>query len=117
LTGLIVRVVLVSMSVALRAGVRLKSQVCPAEVIVVRPGSGAVRLHCGGVPMVERGAAPTQQAAAVPGKLGGTQLGKRYTHPADTGLEVLVTAPGQGTLSDGEVDLVLKQAKPLPASD
>jgi hypothetical protein len=59
----------------------------------------------------------TRRPAAVPGKLGGALLGKRYTHPADPGLEVLVTAPGEGSLSDGEVDLVLKEARPLPASD
>lgn len=104
-------------SITLRAGLRLKSQVCGAEVIVVRPGSGPVALHCGGVPMVERGAVMTQQAAAVPGRLGGARLGKRYTHPDDPGLEVLVTAEGEGTLSDGETDLVPKGAKPLPASD
>jgi hypothetical protein len=104
-------------SITLHAGLRLKSQVCGAEVIVVRPGSGPVSLRCGGVPMVERGAAVTQQAAAVPGKLGGARLGKRYTHPDDPGLEVLVTAEGEGSLSDGETDLVPKEAKPLPASD
>jgi hypothetical protein len=105
------------MTTVLRAGLRLKSQVCPAEVIVVRPGSGAAALYCGGVPMVERGAEVTRRAEAVPGKLGGILLGKRYTHPADPALEVLVTAQGEGSLSDGEVDLVLKEAKPLPASD
>jgi hypothetical protein len=104
-------------SITLRAGLRLKSQVCGAEVIVVRPGSGPVSLHCGGVPMVERGAGVTQRAAGVPGKLGGARLGKRYTHPGDPGLEVLVTAEGEGTLSAGETDLVPKEAKPLPASD
>jgi hypothetical protein len=102
--------------VMLRPGLRLKSQVCGAEVIVVRPGSGSVSLQCGGVPMVERGA-EVRQAAAVPGRLGGARLGKRYTHPDDTGLEVLVTAEGEGSLSDGETDLVPKEAKPLPSSD
>ena len=104
-------------SLTMRPGLRLKSQVCQAEVIVVRPGSGPVSLHCGGVPMVDRGAEVAQSAVAAPGKLGGALLGKRYTHPDDPGLEVLVTAPGEGSLSDGDVDLVPREAKPLPASD
>jgi hypothetical protein len=101
----------------LRPGLRLKSQVCRAEVIVVRPGSGTARLHCGGAPMVERDAEVPPGREPAPGKLGGARLGKRYTHPADSGLEVLVTAEGAGSLSDGETDLVPKEAKPLPASD
>ena len=43
-------------------------------------------------------------------------MGKRYTE--DTGaLEVLVTKPGAGTLAIGTTPLVLKDSKPLPASD
>jgi hypothetical protein len=101
----------------LRAGLRLRSQVCTTELIVIRPGGAAVVLHCGGVPMVERAQAATIQVAPDGDHMGGTQLGKRYTHPADPGLEVLVTAAGAGSLSDGADDLVLKEAKPLPASD
>jgi hypothetical protein len=104
-------------AIALRPGLRLKSRVCDTEVIVVRPGTGTLSLHCGGVPMVERGAETAGRAAAVPGGLGGSLLGKRYTHPADPGVEVLVTTAGEGSLGDGEADLVLKEAKPLPASD
>ncbi|OLT13128.1 hypothetical protein BJF79_21245 [Actinomadura sp. CNU-125] len=103
--------------VGLRAGLRLKSQVCTTEVIVVRAGAGEVRLLCGGVPMVARDAESTGGPAAVPGKTGGSVLGKRYTHPADETLEILVTAAGEGTLGDGDTDLVLKEARPLPASD
>lgn len=104
-------------AVALRSGLRMKSQVCGTEVIVIRPGSGPVRLCCGGVPMVERDAEPAAGATAVPGKLGGSALGKRYTRPGDETLELLVTAAGEGALGDGDVDLVVKDAKPLPASD
>ena len=32
---------------------------------------------------------------------GGSKLGKRYTHPADDSLEILVTKEGAGSLSDG----------------
>jgi hypothetical protein len=47
----------------------------------------------------------------------GSLLGKRYTHPEDPAVEVLVTAAGDGTLSADGKELVLKEAKPLPASD
>jgi hypothetical protein len=42
-------------------------------------------------------------------------MGKRYVD--DAGAEVLVTKAGTGTLSIGTVPLVIKEAKPLPASD
>ena len=42
-------------------------------------------------------------------------MGKRYVD--DGGAEVLVTKAGAGTLSVGEAPLMLKEAKPLPASD
>jgi len=47
---------------------------------------------------------------------GGTLLGKRYGD-ADLGLEILCTKPGRGSLSLHEVPLMVKEAKPLPASD
>jgi hypothetical protein len=104
-------------AVALRSGLRMKSQVCGTEVIVIRPGAGSVRLCCGGVPMVERDTEVGAGVVAVPGRLGGSVLGKRYTSPDDESLEVLVTVPGEGSLGDGDADLVVKDAKPLPASD
>ena len=42
-------------------------------------------------------------------------MGKRYIDA--TGAEVLVTKAGAGTLTVGSTPLVLKEAKPLPASD
>lgn len=42
-------------------------------------------------------------------------MGKRYVDA--TGAEVLVTKAGAGTLTVGSTPLVLKAAKPLPASD
>jgi hypothetical protein len=101
----------------LRAGSRLKSQVCTTEVVVVRPGTRPLALMCGGVPMVAREAPTAQDATAVPELMLGTQLGKRYAHPEDDQLELLVTAGGAGSLSDGGTPLVLKAPKPLPASD
>ena len=102
--------------VVLRPGTRLRSQVCTTEVVVVRVGSGAVRLTCGGHPMVELGA-EVDTRAPVDGLSGGSAIGKRYTAEADRTVEVLVTKAGAGTLADGRTPLVVKQAKPLPASD
>lgn len=55
-------------------------------------------------------------AAIDPGHASGTLLGKRYGDPA-TGLELLCTKPGGGSLSIGPLPLGLKDPKPLPSSD
>lgn len=102
--------------IELRPGVRLRSAACTTEVVVVR--SAAVELRCGGLPMVLVGDSP-------PASLGldlahahaaGTQLGKRYADP-QSGLEVLCTKGGEGSLALGEAPLLRKDAKPLPSSD
>ncbi len=100
----------------LKPGARLRSQVDATEIIIVRPLAAEAILTCGGHPMVGVG----EEAAtglAVTEEGGGTQLGKRYTSPKDEGLEVLVTKPGTAGLAFGGVGLVMKEAKPLPASD
>ncbi|MGP0030485.1 MAG: hypothetical protein ACLPVF_08260 [Acidimicrobiales bacterium] len=100
----------------LKAGTRLKSAVCETEVIVVRAPDADVDLRCGGAPMIEfeadrpAGGSPTEAHGA------GTLLGKRYADE-DTGIEVLCTKAGQGSLAVGDLPLPLKEAKPLPASD
>ena len=51
-----------------------------------------------------------------PDRAGGTLIGKRYMD-AETGLEVLGSKAGKGSLSaDGRL-LLPKEPKPLPASD
>jgi hypothetical protein len=101
----------------LKPGTRLRSQVDPTEIIVVRPGSGDVVLACGGHPMIDVQAEPAAGISAAGDPGAGTQLGKRYTAGEDSGLELLVTKPGTWSLTaDGE-PVVLKEAKPLPASD
>lgn len=99
----------------LKTGQRLQSSVCDTEVIVVRPPSSPVDLRCGNVPMVELGG-PRDASRPAPPDGPGSQLGKRYADEA-TGLEVLCTKAGAGTLSLGEVALGFKEAKPLPSSD
>jgi hypothetical protein len=99
----------------IKAGTRLKSQVCDTEVIVVKTGDGLDDLRAGGATMREIGANADSDAVLDPKLSGGNVMGKRYVDEA--GAEVLVTKAGAGTLSVGEVPLSIKEAKPLPASD
>ena len=46
----------------------------------------------------------------------GSLIGKRFAD-ADSGLELLVTKAGAGTLTLDGVAIPLKEAKPLPSSD
>jgi len=96
---------------------RLQSQVCSTEVIVVRSGAKPVELRCGGSPMVGLDVARGAHGEPEAGFAGGSKLGKRYTHPEDNSLEILVTKAGAGSLSDGPIELILRQARQLPASD
>ena len=99
----------------LKPGTRLRSQTCSAEVIVVRPPARDVDLRCGGAPLVPVDGAvephPLDAAQAA-----GTLLGKRYADP-DSGLELLCTKGGEGSLSLNGATLPQKDAKPLPSSD
>lgn len=99
----------------LKTGMRLRSQIDATELIVVKPPAGEELLLCGGHPMVELGRDLAEGLVAEPGA--GTQIGKRYTSSADASFEVLVTRAGASDLKLGEVTLVRKEAKPLPASD
>lgn len=103
------------MTTSLTAGTRLRSQVCSTEVIVVRAGTGTVALTCGGAPMVSL--ATDTVAAPDDTLMTGSLLGKRYTADADPTFEVMVTKPGPGTLADGTTPLLVREPKPLPASD
>jgi hypothetical protein len=90
--------------------------VCDTEVVVVRSPADDIDLRCGGHPMVPLGEEPPADLALGPAFAEGTALGKRYTN-AGGDLEILGTKPGAGSLSVGDEVLVLKEAKPLPASD
>jgi hypothetical protein len=101
----------------LKPGMRLRSQVDATEVIVIRLGSAEAAVACGGHPMIEVQAEATPGLTPAGGPGHGTRLGKRYTGGADSGLELLVTRPGSCDLTvDGE-PVLIKEAKPLPASD
>jgi hypothetical protein len=99
----------------LAAGTRWKSAVSETEIVVVRPADGDHRLGCGGVDMVpvgaEGGGGSVDPALADP-----TLLGKRY-EDEESGLEVLCSKGGDGTLTLDGSPLVVKTAKPLPSSD
>ena len=101
----------------LKPGMRLRSQVDGTEVIVVRSPADDFDVACGGQPMIGVAAEPEPGLGAVGEPAEGTQLGKRYTLATDAAIELLVTKPGQYGLSVDGTPLVLKEAKPLPASD
>ncbi|MDZ7675380.1 MAG: hypothetical protein U5K30_09985 [Acidimicrobiales bacterium] len=99
----------------LKAGQRLNSAVCDAQVVVVKAPADAVEIQCGGVPMID-GDQERDASATTPDGDEGPALGKRYASE-ELGLELLCTRAGSGALAvDGEV-LPIKGAKPLPASD
>ena len=100
----------------LKIGARYRSQVCPTEIIVVRPLPGEADLTCGGHAVIDLKATPAEGLSPKEGADTGSALGKRYTDASGT-LELLVTKQGQGTLALSGEPLVLKEAKPLPASD
>lgn len=99
---------------ALKPGLRLKSAVCAAEVMIVK-GAGDVDLRCGGSPMLGAGEAAGDVAAAA-GQMDGCMVGKRYVNQ-DQSLEVLCIKAGEGSLAAGGEALEVKQAKKLPSSD
>ena len=99
----------------LKPGTRLRSQTCSAEVIVVRAPAGPVDLCCGGAPMVPVGD-PVEGRPIDAAHGSGTLLGKRYADDA-TGLELLCTKAGEGSLSLDGAPVLVKDAKPLPSSD
>jgi len=100
----------------LRAGLRLESTTCDAQVVVVKAPKDAtdVDLRCGGAAMQELGTGGDRVPATAEGD--GTLLGKRYADE-ELGIELLCTQAGDGSLTVGEAPLLLKGAKPLPSSD
>ncbi|MDB5714390.1 MAG: hypothetical protein JWO15_1787 [Sphingomonadales bacterium] len=100
----------------LKVGTRLKSAVCTAEAIIIRPPDTESPLACGGALMTIANEAPVDAPPLTEAQAGQALIGKRYVDEI-SGLEVLCTKGGQGALTfDGRL-LALKEAKPLPASD
>ncbi|HEY5646387.1 MAG TPA: hypothetical protein VIS76_10620 [Pseudomonadales bacterium] len=99
----------------LKPGLRLKSAVCDAEVMVVKAAGGG-SISCGGAPMLAPGEAASAGASAAEDQLAGCQVGKRYVND-DQSVEVLCVKAGKGSLGLDGAPLVLKEAKKLPSSD
>jgi hypothetical protein len=100
----------------LKTGARLKSAVCDAEVMVVLAPSEAVELTCGGVPMLEGGAAPSGRGEVHPDHAVGVRIGKRYISQ-DGSLELLCVKSGDGGLAANGSLLLQKDTKQLPKTD
>ena len=100
----------------LKPGSRWKSAVCDTEVVVVRATAGDVALECGGHPMIPHAEAKPAGLTLAPAHADGTQAGKRFADDV-TGVEVLCTKGGKGSLSIGGRPIGAKEAKKLPASD
>ena len=96
----------------MKPGTRLKSAACDTEVMVIRCGIGSI--ECGGAPMGEARAAEAAPLSA--DFSAGTLMGKRYVDAAGA-YELLCVKPGKGSLGVAGAALVVKDAKPLPASD
>ena len=101
---------------ALKPGSRWRSAVCDAEVVVVRAGQDAPALECGGHPMAAHGAERPAGLSLSADHAGGLQVGKRY-FDEETGVEVLCSKAGAGSLSMNGKPLLQKEAKALPSSD
>ena len=100
----------------LKPGSRWKSAVCDTEVVVVRPPKAEATLECGGYEMGPHGEAKPEGKTLHEDFAEGSQAGKRYADP-ETGLEVLCSKTGAGSLTISGRPLAAKEAKKLPASD
>ena len=97
-----------------KPGVRLKSQVCSGEAMVVK-GAG-VELTCGGVPMVGADEEIDSSLTADQEHMYDCLIGKRYVN-ADETIELLCVKAGEGSFGvDGQM-LMGKETKRLPSSD
>jgi hypothetical protein len=101
--------------VELKAGTRLRSAVSDTEVIVIKPPSDPVELSCGGRPMMSASEQSQVSADQAPDDEV-TMIGKRYEHEA-SGLVVLCTKGGNGSLCVGDTRLTLEVSRALPSSD
>ena len=100
----------------LKPGLRLKSAVCEAQIMVVKAQPGEHALACGGAAMLGMADSPPPGATLDPQLSGGILVGKRYVD-ANEQFEFLCTKGGQGSLVLDGTPLQVKLAKALPSSD
>ena len=100
----------------LKPGSRWRSAVCDAEVVVVRSPAVPVTFRIGGTGALPADAGRPDGVKPHVALAGGTLLGKRYADEV-SGLEVLCTKAGTGTITvDGRRAMVMTPRQ-LPASD
>lgn len=104
------------MSIALKPGSKLYGACCATEYVVVKAPGGEIDLQIGGHPAVTSPGDRDDSLTVATGADDKPAMGKRYVDADDT-LELLCTKPGDGAAAVGDVLLVQKDAKPLPASD
>lgn len=100
----------------LKPGSRWKSAVCDAELVLVRPPKTSVVLECGGHPVAPHAGPKPESLTLSPDYSGGSLAGKRYADP-ESGLEVLCSKGGAGSLAIDGRPIGAVEAKKLPASD
>ena len=100
----------------LKPGSRWRSAVCDTEVAVIRPPRSSLSLQCGGQPMVAVNAERPVGVQLATDHAQGALLGKRYEDEG-SGIEVLCTKAGAGSLAVDGTPLIIKAAKRLPSSD
>jgi hypothetical protein len=100
----------------LKPGSRWRSAVCDAELVVVRPPKAPASLECGGQPVIPHAEARPEGASPSADHSGGVLAGKRYTDP-ESGMEVLCSKAGAGSLSVDGRPIGAAEAKKLPSSD
>ncbi|MBV9842301.1 MAG: hypothetical protein JOY99_12375 [Sphingomonadaceae bacterium] len=100
----------------MKPGSRWKSAVCGAEFVVVRPPKQAGELKCGGHALLSAGTAAPEGLTIAEELADGIHMGKRYFDEA-SGLELLASKPGLGSLTLDGRKLAPKEAKALPSSD
>lgn len=83
---------------------------------MVRPPNGAAELQCGGHAMIALGGARPEGVALSGSHSGGSQVGKRYFDD-ESGLEVLCSKAGAGSVAVDGRPIPVKEAKKLPSSD
>lgn len=100
----------------LKPGSRWRSAVCDTEVVVVRRPDRPVTFRIGGAGALPAGAGEPASTGPDAALADGTLLGKRYADEV-TGLQVLCTRSGSGTITIDGRRVTVVTPRQLPASD
>lgn len=100
----------------LKPGSRWRSSVCDTEVVIVKPPKAESSLECGGQPMIPINASKPEGVGLAPEHSSGSVVGKRYADE-ESGIEVLCSKAGAGSLALDGRPIAVKDAKKLPSSD